>query len=310
MAYQKKVVKRIAREARRRYGQGGYSKAERRKIRSAYQTGIVESGLRNVAYGDSDSLGWRQERASLYPDPMNLKASVRRYFDEADRLYRGQSAGALSADVQRPAAQYRGRYAQHRGEGVRLLRKNVLGKSVRTNNPGRTRTVSKTFEGVDRSPERKALYRQYFSERGRPGALIDLKVGLAGAQDTPDRTVTKKVKAKQPKRARVKAGKSDIVSIGRFAQSMGLRVSEHPAFDKVDPVHTTGSYHYRNAAIDVSGSPEQMAKFAAAVRKRWGRDVEELIWRGPNPRTRKHGKHVPTGFYTGHTDHVHVADDD
>jgi hypothetical protein len=119
MAYERKVVKRISKEARRRYGAGGYDKAEKRKIRSAFQTGIVESGLRNVSYGDADSQGWRQERASLYPDPRNLKKSVKRYFNEADQHYAGQTAAELAADVQRPAAQYRGRYAEHKDEGVR-----------------------------------------------------------------------------------------------------------------------------------------------------------------------------------------------
>lgn len=125
--------------------------AERRKIRAAYETGIVESGLRNLSYGDADSAGWRQERASLYPNPTNVPASVRRFFNETDQLYRGQSAGRLAADVQRPAAQYRGRYAEHRDEAIRLLRKNVLGASPPSGAPGggsARRTGSGALGGV------------------------------------------------------------------------------------------------------------------------------------------------------------------
>jgi len=56
------------------------------------------------------------------------------------------------------------------------------------------------------------------------------------------------------------------------AQQMGLRVGENPYTDKVDPVHVTGSFHYKDfpgrysgkqlgEAIDVSGSPDLMARY-------------------------------------------------
>lgn len=58
----------------------------------------------------------------------------------------------------------------------------------------------------------------------------------------------------------------------QVAQSMGLRVGENPYVDKVDPVHVNGSFHYKTfpgkfngrklgEAIDVSGTPEQMAAY-------------------------------------------------
>ena len=63
-----------------------------------------------------------------------------------------------------------------------------------------------------------------------------------------------------------------MVQLGKLAQRMGLRVAENPAFDPVDPVHTTGSYHYgrregnRNyRALDVSGDTALMRKFAKRV---------------------------------------------
>lgn len=50
------------------------------------------------------------------------------------------------------------------------------------------------------------------------------------------------------------------------AQQLGLRVSENPYVDKVDPVHTKGSYHYRTfpatnigQGLDTSGDPAKMA---------------------------------------------------
>lgn len=50
-------------------------------------------------------------------------------------------------------------------------------------------------------------------------------------------------------------------ALGRLAQGMGLHVSENETFDHVDPVHTKGSYHYKDMAIDVSGDPAKMRKF-------------------------------------------------
>lgn len=93
----------------------------RKYVLAALATGKVESNFRNLSYGDADSQGWRQERASLYRNPTNLRASVRRFYAEAAQHDRGQSAGKLAADVQRPAAQYRGRYAQEMGVARQIL---------------------------------------------------------------------------------------------------------------------------------------------------------------------------------------------
>lgn len=58
------------------------------------------------------------------------------------------------------------------------------------------------------------------------------------------------------------ADRGYVVKIGHFAQRLGLHVGEHPRFGGVAPVHTGGSFHYRKEAIDVSGPPNLMKKFA------------------------------------------------
>ena len=68
----------------------------------------------------------------------------------------------------------------------------------------------------------------------------------------------------------VAAGEKTVVRLGKAAQRMGLRVAENAAFDKVDPVHTPTSWHYKNRAIDVSGSPQKMAAFTRYVRRLYG----------------------------------------
>lgn len=90
---------------------------------SAFETGIVESGMRNLPGGDADSQGWRQERASLYPDPRNIVHSATRFFREWTQFNQPDlSAGEVAARVQRPASQYRGRYDAARNSAVALLR--------------------------------------------------------------------------------------------------------------------------------------------------------------------------------------------
>lgn len=102
--------------------------------------------------------------------------------------------------------------------------------------------------------------------------------------------------------------KHEVVEIGRWAEKkFGLSVGENPHFGGVAPVHATNSYHYSGRAIDVSGDPDAMRKFAHAVAKRYGPELAELFWQGAGGVNYDNGHKVPQGFVTGHEDHVHVA---
>lgn len=48
------------------------------------------------------------------------------------------------------------------------------------------------------------------------------------------------------------AAPKGLAKIGRKLQKKGFTISEHSAFDPVDPVHTTGSHHYDDDALDIS----------------------------------------------------------
>lgn len=177
-AEQKAVARRIAQIARKRG-------ATPKEIKSAFETGLVESGLRNLAGGDADSQGWRQERASLYKNPRNLDASVNRYFDETGAV-KGKygTAGDLAAAVQRPAAQYRGRYQQRSAEAEALMRQFGGGGSAPAggSSGGSTRTEVVT-PGVDNSEARVQALQQFLANKNSDP--IQLALAIRQSQDVP-----------------------------------------------------------------------------------------------------------------------------
>jgi hypothetical protein len=101
---------------------------------------LVESGVKNLNFGDADSVGFFQMRLSYwdqgayagYPDKPELQAKW--FIDQALALKRkrisqglpdfGKDAakwGEWIADVERPAEQYRGRYQLRLAEARKLL---------------------------------------------------------------------------------------------------------------------------------------------------------------------------------------------
>lgn len=276
------------------------------EIKSALATGIVESGLRNLPGGDADSAGWRQERAQFYKDPTNLEASIRRYFKET-RAVRGKygNAGDLAAAVQRPAAQYRGRYAAVSAQAQKLLGDAGGSAPAALGTPGRTVT---TVSGPSEAEQRNALLSDYLTQRGRPGALLGLGTGLANIE-APTTTTTRipgtkaattsapgaaggdRINVKElywrgPGWVNMKNGEkvgknfvsghdrhvhyaapteAGVLKVAKIAQQMGLRVGEHPKFGGVGGGHVPDSNHYAGLAVDVTGPPAKLRAFARRV---------------------------------------------
>lgn len=97
-------------------------RARRVYERAAVQTGLVESGLRNLNYGDADSKGWRQERASLYANPTDVRASAARFRDEFLQFYKpGMKSYDVAWRVQRPREDLRGRYREEADQAAAIL---------------------------------------------------------------------------------------------------------------------------------------------------------------------------------------------
>lgn len=67
-------------------GEGLDAHASPSDLLAGAETGLVESNLRNLGYGDADSQGWRQERTSIYgtgpTGPRNVRASADRFWEE------------------------------------------------------------------------------------------------------------------------------------------------------------------------------------------------------------------------------------
>jgi cell wall-associated NlpC family hydrolase len=99
---------------------------------------LTESGLKNLDHGDADSVGFFQMRLSVWNQgayagfPADPKRQLDWFLDQAEavksrRLAAGEPIdaghyGDWVADVERPAAQYRGRYEQHLAAARALLR--------------------------------------------------------------------------------------------------------------------------------------------------------------------------------------------
>jgi predicted secreted protein len=273
----KKILRAINREA----SQIKDPRARKKFLRAAVQTGIVESGLRNLNYGDADSQGWRQERASLYKDPTNIKASVRRFREEFQQHYDpGEASYEVAAQVQRPAEQYRGRYKDVAAEAEKILAGQPTVQGAPAGVPAGP--SYKTVPGVDRSADRQALRINYLSERGKPGALLELGAGLQDAQDTPDRQVEvpgspKRVASSKPRGSAPKGLRSAIDGFDGLVGKYGA-----PITAKQEPGHATGGDHdpavKGASARDIGGDEATREKIFKDLTRRLG--VKGAVYKG------------------------------
>lgn len=196
-----------------------------------------------------------------------------------------------------------------------ILKQDVDTGPLKTGRGGRERprgrTVTKTVTpGIDNSGLRQQAKASYLATRNDPNALLNLAEALKGSADVPARTETRVVRRRGAPVGKVKGGKLSAYEIGKLAQKYGLSVREHPAFDKVDPVHTKGSYHYQKGrkggrAVDVSGDPAKLRRFYADITRRHGRRLTEAF-HDPAGYYVKHGRRVK-GAIGGHGSHAHFA---
>lgn len=303
---QKRVARKIYRVGRRM----GASKKE---MLAAIETGLVESGLRNLSYGDRDSVGWRQERGHYgsVAKRRNVAGGARRFFSETKQAgpRRYGTAGQLAQAVQRSA--FPERYDQMRAPAQEVLSwlgrgGKGVGKRPSYSRSRNTTTVKTVTPGVSYAQERKERKLQYLQERGKPGALLGLASDLGELKDVPRQVDEDKFGTTRYQRRGTRAGggerrgEANIQGLAKLARNMGLTITSTTGGQ-----HVPGSYHYTGNAIDVSGPPNLMKKYYRKVLRKHRKGISELFY-DPGGTYLKHDKPIK-GAIGGHADHVHVA---
>ena len=154
------------------------------EVKAAVQTGLVENNLTDRDGGDADSNGWRQSRASIYGNP-DLDTDIDNFFKET-KAVKGKysTAGSLAAAVQRPAAQYRGRYQERSAEADAILRS--MGEGVKRvgatagvpgrMSPGLTTTTPTFDEAGYAQATRRSKLASFLSNQNPNNALLQAGV--------------------------------------------------------------------------------------------------------------------------------------
>jgi hypothetical protein len=108
--------------------QAGRMHASPKVTLALVEAGIVESNLRNLPYGDRDSLGYLQQRPSKgWRCPRNITCASWDFLRRAIPLERDYStAGRLAQAVQRSA--FPDRYDQHQAEALQVIRSHQTGR--------------------------------------------------------------------------------------------------------------------------------------------------------------------------------------
>lgn len=285
--------------------------ATHKETKALVEALIVESGIRNLPYGDADSVGALQQRPSTgWKHASNVRLAVRDFLKAARGVHGASSSGALAQAVQRSA--FPGRYMAHAGEAERLISSPGRAYTSGTNMaPGLTSHVTVTGQAAQASARKRVALANYL-EQEDPGSLL-LRLGVVSSNEQVP-SLQRHVSMSSPAQTmagshlhggksplfelfyqgeggidvkngqvipqgsvsghrdhvHVAAGPKTVVQLGRLAEQMGLHVGENPHFGGVNPVHVPHSYHYKGEAIDVSGNPSQMRKYAHRVAAIYG----------------------------------------
>lgn len=157
---------------------------------------IVESGVRNLNYGDADSLGPLQQRKSQgWKHPRNVAYAVRDFLVHARAVNsRGMSAGTLAQSVQRSA--YPEKYDKVAREANRLLASRPAGRvGARATGAIDWRNVQSpgskfSYEAVDPEATKRVALANYLAKTNPNSMLLRLGVLSPDEATTYTRTVS------------------------------------------------------------------------------------------------------------------------
>jgi len=266
---QKRIARAIVAGARAQARESGWTKRETRMaINTALAVGLQESGLRNLGYGDRDSQGWRQERASIYSDPRNVKASVRRFFDE----YEADADKDARLTVRAQQVQQSGfpdAYQQWRGQADDLRKELTRALGGKGGTPPRPDGPTQTTRtpGVDNSPLRAQIRRTALAGRGLPSLdqLIQLKAQLDEARDIPGQRTTTRPPGQPPRKPNRPRGKGGEI----------LEVFHDPLGRYFDEGQTVQGAIGGHQHVHVAASQKRIQRLAKLA-QRYGLTVREL----------------------------------
>jgi hypothetical protein len=93
----------------------------------------------------------------------------------------------------------------------------------------------------------------------------------------------------------------DIIALGKYLQGQGLRVSEHPAFNGVSPVHK-GRAHYEGRAIDINMGRGVTEASDPVLGAKFDKLADQLTRAGYKVYWRESGQYGAAG----HNNHLHA----
>lgn len=288
---------------------GGQARAnrERRTIRKAYST--IRKAAPNNGYAGTQGIA--ADLAVRIGKEMGVMPSLLMGLMEIESGFdpnalSSASAGGLTQFIPSTAQTYNVQYgnspqameSQVRG-AARYLRDLGLKDDVRLALASYNAGPGNPSAAGD-YPENVLAAAQGYRDLDRPALTPAVKAARATLREMDQPLPKVTVKAKPTKMA-------TIERIGKIAQNkFGLTVGENAAFTGVTPTggHADNSYHYSNAAIDVTGDSGQLMAFNKFVARKYGGDLEELFYDpGVNINDGQ-----PTSPIGGHGTHVHVAE--
>lgn len=254
--------------------------ANPKQMLAAIEAGLVESNLRDLPYGDRDSVGVFQQRPSQGWGPAGegVKKDARQFFQAAMGINaKGMTAGQLAQAVQRSA--FPGRYDERKGQAKSILAKlngdDTSGQPLADNvTVQRRRSLNKAkYEEARRRSVAGSLLAQH-----RPDSVAARVLGTEAPnpQDFMDEEVLRsRGSSADQSQATGIAGDPDatVKMYSKLAHKLGLQTTS----GKRDIVHTSSgnvSDHYRGNrdanARDWAGDPEAMGELARRIAKRLG----------------------------------------
>jgi hypothetical protein len=293
--------------------------ANPKQMLAAIEAGLVESNLRDLPYGDRDSVGVFQQRPSQGwgPPGEGVKKDARQFFKAAMGVNaKGMTAGQLAQAVQRSA--FPERYDERKGQAQNVLAKlgggDTSGQPLTDNITMQRRQVlnKAKYEEARRRSVAGSLLAQH-----RPDSVAARVLGTEAPdpQDFMDEELVRnrvRNRGSSPDQSQATGIAGDPDATVKMYSKLAHRLGLETTSGKRDIVHTSSgnvSDHYRGNrdanARDWAGPPQAMEELARRIAKRLGVEDYEP---GQISNVNRDGLRYQLIYGTpDHQDHVHLG---